>query len=89
MLSLDVAHIPYDQTPGFGPEHLLARLQRGDLTDTFPAFSADHPHQPPASEFLNRTALADQLIATNAAYGNPLPDSTVAAIRSDGIFITP
>ncbi|MAE60614.1 MAG: hypothetical protein CMJ49_04555, partial [Planctomycetaceae bacterium] len=87
MLTLDVALIPYDRTPGFGPDHLLARLQRGDLTDAFPAFTADHPHQPLASEFLNRAALADKLVATNAAYGNPLPDSTVAAIRSDGIFI--
>ena len=87
MLTLDVHSVEYAQVPGYGPDHLLARLRRGDLRDAFPALDAGSASPPGASPFTDRAALARRLVAFNESVGNPLPQSAVDAIERDGAFV--
>lgn len=73
--------------PGMGPRHVLSRLTHGSLDGNLPLLN---PEQAPAFEpspFLDRSALADALAATNRSLGNELDDRQLAAIRGDGVMV--
>lgn len=74
----------YADLPGFGPGHILARLQAGDVPDGFPFYTQAHVSR---SAYLDRRKLADVLQAGNTCYGNTLSDSQMESLRTNGRLV--
>ncbi len=79
--------VDYSEHPWFGSDSLIARLNRGELSETVPVFSRSHIHHSSNSEFLDRSRLSVLLQQYNKLVGNPLSNSTVHAIQTDGRFV--
>ena len=85
--AVDMLPIAYGRMPQFGPEHLLARIDRGETPAGLDLLDVEQPPPPSASNFAAPETLAERLVATNAGWGNALDPSQVRAAASEGRFV--
>jgi bacillithiol biosynthesis cysteine-adding enzyme BshC len=82
-----VKEFDYAAHPWFGETSFLSRLKSGDMDNAVQILSRQHINHSSHSEFLDRQQLSMVLKRYNELVGNPLKDSTIRMIQTDGRFI--
>jgi bacillithiol biosynthesis cysteine-adding enzyme BshC len=77
--------VDYADLPGNGG--IMHRLARGELAEVYPLLDLHDPTIRDCGPWLQRDSMTEALAVSNQHLGNPLPDTTLAALRANGMMI--